>query len=408
MVGKSKAQEPVSIGQEITSFVEGLRKCGYKRRTIQTYERYVNAFGCWLDRKNITLKRVSANTIEEYAESCLLSFGNSYRDSARHAIRMLLDNVRGSAEDFEEDAPSFTANQLLLSQYAEHLDSVMGLVAGSRKQYILYAGRFLSHQGSGTGVDWSRISAESIAEFVKHEVAPRKGFGPHRVTTATRSFLRFLVAQGLLKSGMENSIPVMKTYSQATLPKHFSTDEVERLLAACIDGTALGKRNHAILVLLARLGLRSNEVIRIQLEDIDWTNACLIVRASKPRTERKLPISQEIGESLTEYLLNGRPSTKHQEFFLSHIAPITPLQNSNAISHLVSNLLKKVGIEKRERCGAHRFRHTAATRLVNEGAFFKEVADFLGHQWLQTTAIYAKLNLSALSAIALPWSGDEQ
>ena len=407
-IRQSKQPIPQSVQQEITSFVKKLKQKGYRKRTLQPYFRYVLAFGRWLDCKKISLHQANESTIEKYIRTCLNSYSDSYQRWAMHAIKMLLAHVHDGDMQSENNVAAMTANEQLLLSYGQYLDAMKGLVINSRKQYLFYASRFLCYQNAGGDVDWSQLTAERIVDYVAHEMGPRTGFGPHRVATAIRSFLRYLVGQGLLRSGIENSIPVMRVYSQASLPKHFSKKEVERLLAACIDGTKLGKRNRAILLLLARLGLRANEIIRIKLEDVDWINSYIVIRASKPRGERKLPMTKEIGDCLSEYLLYARPSSKYREIFLSHVAPVAPLQYSTVVSHIVGKLVEKAGIEKNGRCGAHRLRHTAATRLVNDGASFKEVADFLGHQWLQTTAIYAKLNLDALSAIALPWPGGEQ
>ena len=162
-----------------------------------------------------------------------------------------------------------------------------------------------------------------------------------------------------------------------------------------------------MLLLLSRLGLRAKEVARLQLNDIDWVNGSLLARSSKTHCQRLLPLPQDVGEALLSYLQNGRPETTDREIFLSAVAPYLPLKTSSTISVTVKRLLARAGI-KRQSSGAHLFRHTAATQMVNRGASFKEVADVLGHQQLQTTGIYAKLDLAALSEVALPWPGGAQ
>src|SRR5262249_16661233 len=183
--------------------------------------------------------------------------------------------------------------------------------------------------------------------------------------------------------------------------------ESDGLLIYCSCQTVSGRRNYAMLLLLSRLGLRAKEVARLQLNDIDWINGSLLVHSSKTHNQRLLPLPQDVGEALLSYLRNGRPQTTDREVFLTTLPPYRPLKNSCLISVHVKRLMARAGIN-RQRSGAHLLRHTAATQMVNSGATFKDVADVLGHQQLQTTGIYAKLNLAALSEVALPWPGGAQ
>ena len=146
---------------------------------------------------------------------------------------------------------------------------------------------------------------------------------------------------------------------------------------------------------------------QLKLEDVDWRTGSLVIRASKMHRERLLPLPEEVGQALLDYLQHGRPPTSSRHIFLVHTAPFAPLQTSSALSKAVKLLLHKAGIE-RHSSGAHLLRHTVASQMVCGGASFKEVADVLGHQSLQTTSIYAKLDLVALSQVALPWPGGAQ
>jgi site-specific recombinase XerD len=137
---------------------------------------------------------------------------------------------------------------------------------------------------------------------------------------------------------------------------------------------------------------------------VDWTTGSLLIRASKTHAERLLPLAQDVGEALLAYLRTGRPATSSRHLFLAHTAPYRPLHTASAITKIVKRLLAKAGIA-RQASGAHLFRHTVATQLVNRGASFKDVADVLGHHTLQTTGLYAKLDLAALARVALPWPG---
>jgi integrase/recombinase XerC len=248
------------------------------------------------------------------------------------------------------------------------------------------------------------LTADSISAFVQADAAPRRGFGPHGTATAVRSFLRFLVVQNRLPTGLDRAIPTVRRWSHAALPQHLSDTDISRMLQCCANGTASGTRDYAILLLLSRLGLRAKEVASLQLHDVDWANGSLLIRTSKTHAERLLPLAQDVGEALLAYLRAGRPVTSFRHFFLAHTAPYRPLQTASAITKIVKRLLAKAGIA-RQSSGAHLFRHTVATQLVNRGASFKDVADVLGHHTLQTTGLYAKLDLAALAQVALPWPG---
>ena len=176
------------------------------------------------------------------------------------------------------------------------------------------------------------------------------------------------------------------------------------MIAACDLTTGTGLRAKAAIMLLAHLGLRAHEVIRLTIDDIDWIQGHVLVRAGKSHRERSLPLSQEVGDSLVAYLQKARPATSHRELFLRWRPPFRPLKSSVSITTLVNGLLRRAKV-KVHRPGAHVLRYSLATQMVCQGATFKEVADILGHQSVGTTTIYAKLDLPSLSQVALPWPG---
>ena len=178
-------------------------------------------------------------------------------------------------------------------------------------------------------------------------------------------------------------------------------------MAVYHDGTASSLRNRAMLLLLARLGLRAQDVITLCLDDIDWANGRLDLRPGKTRRARSLPLPQDVGQAVVAYLRGGRPRSASRQVFLRCRPPFQPLTNS-AIWWVVRQAFQQAGLVIRPGIASHLFRHTAASQMLNQGASFKEVADVLGHHSLQTTGIYAKLELEALAAVALPWGGATQ
>jgi integrase/recombinase XerD len=215
------------------------------------------------------------------------------------------------------------------------------------------------------------------------------------------------VLYGEIRPGLEAAVPTLRQWTHATLPQRLTAEQVEQVLATCIGNAPHHLRNGVILLLLARLGLRAHEVVTLRLDDIDWRQGQLRLQPGKTHHERLLPLSQEVGHALAQYLQHGRPTSASRIVFVHFRAPFRPFSGPSAISRLAKCAMERAGLPNMPRMGAHTFRHSAASQMVNCGASFKDVADVLGHRSLQTTGIYAKLDLGALSLVALPWMGEE-
>jgi site-specific recombinase XerD len=291
-----------------------------------------------------------------------------------------------------------------LAEYDAYLERVVGLAVGTRQGALPLARRFITSCFGTAAPDWSSLTAPMITAFVCQEAARRQGAGRKRPAVVVRSFLRFLVFRGAIRAGLEAAAPTPPQWTHATLPTRLTPQEVERLLAMYDDGTASGLRNRAMLLLLARLGLRAHEVISLCLDDIDWADGRMGIRPGKTPRARSLPLPQDVGCAVVAYVQNGRPPSPHRHVFLQCRPPFQPLTH-RAVWWMVRQAFQRAGLALRPRTGSHLFRHTAASHMLNRGASFKEVADVLGHRSLQTTGIYAKLDLEALAAVALPWLG---
>jgi site-specific recombinase XerD len=219
-----------------------------------------------------------------------------------------------------------------------------------------------------------------------------------------RAMIRFLATEGSISPNLARAIPVIRDWKHATLPKHFSAEQLDCVLTVCRDDSTLTFRDRAMVLLMARLGMRSCEVRQLQLEDIDWAAGVIRVHLGKSRYERSLPLPEDAGEAIASYLRAERPLSSNRTIFLRTYPPYAPLSGVVGVTRRV---LKKVGITG-TRVGAHHFRHTAATQMVRQGVSFKDVADVLGHRSLETTAIYAKLDAPCLAQVALPWPGGAQ
>lgn len=291
--------------------------------------------------------------------------------------------------------------------YADYLRDAVGATDATRVRHLPTVRRFIAAcSGPGTP-DWTGLSVQQVTEFVRGEAAQRTGHGRKAPASATRSFLRFLAWRGAVPSGLDRAIPSVRRARHASLPPHLSSEQLTQLLEPAALHSPAEQRDRAVLLLLSRLGLRASEVAALALDDLDWRAGQLRLRAGKCRRERVLPLPHEVGAALAEYLRRSRPPSQERRVFLTVTGPARAFQPA-AITRTVQRNFKRAGIPLGRLTGAHMLRHTAASRMVNAGASFKDVADVLGHRSLQTTGIYAKLDLDALAGVALPWIGGGQ
>jgi site-specific recombinase XerD len=220
--------------------------------------------------------------------------------------------------------------------------------------------------------------------------------------SATRSFLRYLHYRGLVDSDLSSAVPAVARWSLSTLPKHLSGAQVRQVLQHCDKRTSLGRRDHAILLLLARLGLRAGEVRRLELEDLDWDHGQITVCGKGKRG--RLPLPADVGRAIARYLRQDRPRCACRRVFIQDRAPLDGFHNASAVAAIVKRALARAGVAS-ARKGAHLLRHSLATEMLRRGASLEEIGEILRHKGADSTAIYAKVDLRSLRALALPWPG---
>lgn len=295
-----------------------------------------------------------------------------------------------------------------LADYADYLRGMVGAASATGARHLPIVRRFIAAYSSLGTPDWTGLSVQQVTEFIRQEAAQRTGHGRTAPACAIRSFLRFLAWRGVVPSGLDRAIPAIRRARHASQPPCLSPEHLARLLARAAAPRSAERRDRAILLLLARLGLRASEVVALELDDLDWQAGQLRVRAGKCRRERVLPLPQEVGAALAEYLQHGRPLYSGRRVFLTLTKPVQAFSQPAAVTRIVQRNLMRAGIPLGRLTAAHMLRHTAASHMVNRGASFKDVADVLGHRSLATTGIYAKLDLDALAGVALPWIGGTQ
>lgn len=294
----------------------------------------------------------------------------------------------------------------LLEDYHDHLINTAGLSPATSKCWIFYTRQFLSLQFKPTSgaLDLPSLNASDLGDYFLAQSQHYPTARLQAMGSGLRSFLRFLCLSGRHPEDLSPAIPRIADRGREELPDYLSGAELDRLLHSADPATLAGKRQQAVLLCLARLGLRAGEVAQLTLEDLHWKAATVHLVKTKGRRERCLPLPQDVGQAIVRYLRARPPGGGSRRVFLA-LSGGGPL-SANTISALAVAAFHRASVT-RVRPGAHRFRHTVASHLVQNGASLKAVADWLGHQSLSTTAIYAKVNLPMLRSVARPWPRQE-
>ncbi len=395
------------LGPYLEELAAGLREQEYAPSSIQSYLRAGAKFGRWLERQGCDVAAgagIDDAVLTDYV-SGLARYRSGKRPKAAEGLTHLFRHLRNRGVVGQPQTRLVTPVDQWLTRYDDYLEHVVGATISTRERYRPILRRFVSACCGAPECSWRNVTAPAVSEFVGREAALRQGHGRRVPSVAVRSFLRFLVFQGEIRPGLEAAAPTPPQWLHAALPVRLTSAEVAQVLATYQDGTARSLRNRAMLLLLARLGLRAGEVTGLRLDDIDWRHGRVFIQPGKTHQERCLPLPHDVGGALAAYLRDGRPRSASRQIFLRCQRPLSPLATNSAVRAVVEHALRRAGIRKRPRIGSHLFRHTVASQMLNRGASFKDVADVLGHRSLQTTGIYAKLELDALAAVALPWMG---
>jgi site-specific recombinase XerD len=289
----------------------------------------------------------------------------------------------------------------LLAGYERYLVAERGLLAESAHGYAVNLRPFVERFVSPEGVAFDRVDGPAVVAFVVASCPSQSRSSAKRTTKALRSLLRFLHAEGQIEWPLDHAVPAASGWRLASLPKRLEAEQVVRLLASCDRSTAVGRRDFAILITLARLGLRAGEVARLSLDDIDWHAGELLVHGKHARVDR-LPLPVDVGEAIVAYLRAGRPDRAlDRSVFVRVRAPHRGVSDKG-VSRMVRQHAHAAGLGA---VNAHLLRHTLASELLRAGGSLAEIGQVLRHQHPQTTAIYAKVDRTALRQIARPWPG---
>jgi len=289
----------------------------------------------------------------------------------------------------------------LLEDFRVHLQTTCGVSSGTMYRYTTHAKEFLQWK-SEDEIDLSRICPADLIAFVSEYAFRHKPKTSKLAVTSIRSFLRFLQLKGLCNAHLVDAVPTVPAWKLSSLPTYLSSSQVDQLLRVFDRTTDTGRRGYAIAQCMLLLGLRAGEVARLSLDDIDWQTGIVGIPKTKTRRVDKLPLPTAVGETIVAYLRDGRPPTSERRIFVSHGYPRGKTLRSSAVSRIIRKAICLSGIEVTSK-GSHILRHTAATRMVQAGASLKQISDVLRHRHLDTTMIYAKVDLPHLREVAMAW-----
>jgi integrase/recombinase XerD len=320
------------------------------------------------------------------------------------ALRHLLDFLRHEGVITAEKiaARRLTAAERCAGEYAQYLRDARSLARATIVHYVPFIRRLLTDRFGAGPVRLARLSAGDVVRFVQQQ-ASQLHLNRKLLTTALRSFLRYARYRGDVALDLAAAVPVVPSWSMASIPRAIGVGQVRQLLASINRHTAIGRRDYAIVLLLARLGLRSGEVAFLELEDIDWNTGQVSVRGKRDQ-RTALPLPADVGAAIAAYLRCGRPRSTSRRVFLRSQAPIRGFTGQSAVGSIVRHALERTSIQAPTK-GAHQFRHALATQMLRHGASLTEIGEVLRHRNPQTTTIYAKVDLTALRTLALPWPG---
>lgn len=386
------------LGAHVEGFWAELQRQGYASESAGNLLRVAAHLGRWLQAKGIALADLREDVVAEFLRS---RRRRGYTHHFTHrAVAPLLSHLRKAGViPMPTLAVDNSATGRLMREYAAYLRQERGLVESTIRGYSDFAARFV--RSECPRLDWGRLTASEITNFVLCSARESRSIGTSKLmVTHLRSLLRFLHVRGAIDRDLSSCAPAVAGWRLAGVPAALEQSEIDRLLSV-FDRSKTGLRDAAIVRLLLRLGLRAGEMAALDLDDVGWRAGELSVHG-KGRHQSRLPLPADVGGALAAYVRHGRPHARTRSLFLRVKAPNTGMR-AGAIIHVVQTALKRASLTG----SAHLLRHTAATQLLRRGASLPEIAHLLRHRHIDTTAIYAKVDLASLSALAQPWPGGD-
>lgn len=389
------------FGSELEGFAEYLSRCGYSRVSARRHLRSAEHFAHWAMRRTMCFDSLNEFAVSKFADHLLQCRCGRYdcrdRASIVAGVRLFVGHVHEESAPIDHPASALFEAPLLKS-FRDWMRKQRGTTEATLCNYARPIRALIERFGDAP----SQLDARGLRDFVLQQSRDTGWAAAKQCTTALRMFLRFLIAEGLCPAALLGAIPTLAHWRLSSVPRYLPPEDVERLIGSCDVSSPVGLRDRAILLLLARLGLRAGDVVGLRLQDIDWKNAWISV-CGKSRQRTRLPLSREVGRAIVAYLQKGRPPADTDALFLRTRAPFRALRSHCAVSVLVDRAIRRAGISRPSRGAAHLLRHSLASSMLRHGASLQDIAAVLRHRSVETTQIYAKVDVTALMQIAQPW-----
>jgi site-specific recombinase XerD len=395
------------LASHLDPFIVSLIEQQYRASVTYIKARHGLALDRWLAKRRVVLPDLSEAQIERYQNRCRHRRGSiriATRQIERKAVAQLLEFLRARSVCPAARVVTTAADDLV-AHFAQHLQDQQGLACTTIERYCWVARQFLHHRFGRGAVDLRLLRAGDAVAFVKRESQRLQAPALKCVTNSLRSLLRYAQFRGEVPAALAAAVPAVSAWSTTpALPKAISPEHARCAIDSCDLRTGVGLRDRAVLLLLARLGLRAHEIVALQLGDLNWDRGHIRVRGKGGR-EQLLPLPTDVGAAIAAYLHKGRPASHDRHVFLRSQAPIHGLTvGSDVIGSIVRSALERARVDAPHR-GSHQFRHALAVNMLQHGASLEEIGEVLRHRSPQTTSIYARVDISALRSLALPWPG---
>ena len=393
------------LGPYVDEFASWLQEQRYSRSSGRGAIRAVANWSRWLQGRRVASGDVDAKLLDRYL-AYRVGDGTVGRDDRQALNKMLAWLHKTEVVRTASPLPARNQREIVRDDFARYMLQQRGLSSNTLRVYLPYISQFLAERFGEESIRLETLIAEDVTGFVQRNSHSLGHSSIEHLVTALRAFLWHLRHTGKISIDLAACVPKVANWSFSTLPKCLLPGQVEQILDHCENGTSKGRRDYAILLLLARLGLRAGEVVALTLDDVNWDEGHLTVRSKGGRWTR-LPIPQDVGKAIADYLTNGRPSCIDRHVFVRELAPRRGFSASTCVSALVRSALIRTGIES-ARKGAHLFRHSLAAEMLRKGSSLRDIGEVLRHRSPDTTRIYAKVDLASLECLALPWPGGQQ
>jgi site-specific recombinase XerD len=391
------------VGAHIDGFAASLIAQGYSFQAGGSCLRHAVHLGRWMEPRGLLLSGLDEEVIASFVShfpacDCYDErVGSHERALARvRVFRRYLQDVGVVAHPV-----AAVIDDPLVIDFITWMRQQRGASDWTIKAYARVVRGLLGHVGREPGAYTMRALRTAVLALAQGHGASKA----EQVVTATRMFFKQLAVHGRCSPDLVDGIPRPARWSQTTLPKHLPAEDVERLLASCDIASATGLRDRAVLLLLARLGLRADDVVGLRFTDLDWVTATVRV-VGKGRREARLPLPQDAGDAILAYVERGRPKLADEHVFLTARAPWSAISNNATIAGIVGRAIARAGVDAPS-FGSHLLRHSAATAMLREGASLDGIAAILRHRSIDTTVVYARVDERLLGQVAQPWLQSE-